>query len=351
MTVPHTAIAAAIAAAIALSPAADAAELRPHPEHITAAADNAIRGGLAYLARTQRSDGSWHARSSNAQYPVVMTSMAGLALMAGGSTPSGGPDADAVARATDYILRNTRSSGLITSPLESARSMYGHGFAVLYLAQAYGMDTNPLRQKRIAETLQRGVALIVNAQSKEGGWYYTPESPHDEGSVTVTQIQALRACRNAGIHVPRRTIVRACEYIRKCANDDGGISYSLRSRGRSLPAITAAAVATMYNSGEYENPVAIGALDFSRKRWQAQPDIAKAFQGHTYYSLLYLGQAMWFSGGDDWNTFFPKTRDWLIARRNDDGSWQGDSAGPVYGTSIALLTLQLPHRRLPILQR
>ena len=30
-----------------------------------------------------------------------------------------------------------------------------------------------------------------------GGWYYSPDSDRDEGSVTVTQIQGLRAARNA----------------------------------------------------------------------------------------------------------------------------------------------------------
>jgi hypothetical protein len=41
-------------------------------------------------------------------------------------------------------------------------------------------------------TALAGLALLA-----AGGWYYSPDSDRDEGSVTVTQIQGLRAARNA----------------------------------------------------------------------------------------------------------------------------------------------------------
>jgi hypothetical protein len=223
---------------------------------------------------------------------------------------------------------------------------------MLTLAHAYGMEANPLRQKRLAQVLQKAVRLTAASQSKDGGWYYSPNSNSDEGSVTVTQIQGLRACRDSGIRVPPETIRRACDYIHQCANPDGGISYSKASRGGSMPAITAAAVATMYNAGQFEHPVAVGALKFVDNILQVnQGDFTRAFPGHTYYSLLYLSQAMWFSGDRKWQAFFPVTRDRLLALRNPDGAWQGDGVGTTFGTSIALISLQLPYRQLPLLQR
>ena len=33
-----------------------------------------------------------------------------------------------------------------------------------------------------------------------------------------------------------------------------------------------------------------------------------------------------------------------------DGSWQGDGIGQVYGTSIAVIILQLPYKYLPVFQ-
>jgi hypothetical protein len=34
-----------------------------------------------------------------------------------------------------------------------------------------------------------------------------------------------------------------------------------------------------------------------------------------------------------------------------DGSWNGDYVGPIYGTAIATLILQLPYNYLPIFAR
>ena len=93
----------------------------------------------------------------------------------------------------------------------------------------------------------------------------------DEGSVTVTQVQALRAAHNAGFTVPRGTIEEAVRYIDRCSTREGGISYSLGSGGGgSRLAISAAAVATLYNAGEYDAPVAKRCLDYVWLRFQRE---------------------------------------------------------------------------------
>ncbi|MBS3764467.1 MAG: terpene cyclase/mutase family protein, partial [Planctomycetes bacterium] len=314
----------------------------------------AIDKGISYLARTQSRNGSWRAHgrfSTRTGYPCVMTSLAGLALMAAGNTPVEGKYAKNVRQAADYVMKQADRTGLIAGTRNTSRPMYGHGFSMLFLAEVYGMEPNPARQKQIRKILQKAVELTSRAQSKDGGWYYTPDSRSDEGSVTVTQIQGLRACRNAGIKVPKSTVNRATTYIQKCQQKDGGISYRLGMNG-SRPAISAAAVATMYNAGEYENPVAHGALKFTlRHLRKSKKDPLQAYRGHSYYGLFYASQAVWFSGDKDWQDLFPNMRKSLLAKQQDDGSWQGDNVGRVYGTSIALLILQLPNQYLPILQR
>lgn len=327
-----------------------AGEVRLRPEMITPEAEQAIQKGLAYLARTQAKNGSWRSEGMGGMYPTAMTALAGLALMAAGNTPCEGEHAENVRRAVYYLLASTTRSGYITSMNEESRGMHGHGFALMFLAQAYGAEPDTDLQRRLHEAISRAVALTARSQSHAGGWLYSPDQNADEGSVTVTQIQGLRAARNAGIKVPKSTIVRAADYIQKCANDDGGISYSLMNRGGSRPAITAAAVATLYNAGQYENPVALKALEYLKKLLKGS-NSATVFQGHRFYALLYTSQAMFFSGDGDWREFFPKHRDELIKQQNADGSWQGDFAGHVYGTAIALLVLQLPYQYLPILQR
>ncbi len=339
-----------MALVLALAPGiGTAGEARVRPDMVTPETEQAIQKGLAYLARTQARNGCWRSEAMGGVYPTAMTALGGLAMMAAGNTPSEGEYADNVRRAVYFLLSSTGRNGLITAMVEENRSMHGHGFALMFLAQAYGAEQDTDLQRRLHEAISRAIGLTAKSQSFNGGWLYTPDQNGDEGSVTVTQIQALRAARNAGIKVPKSTITRACEYIQKCANDDGGISYSLMSRG-SRPAISAAAVATLYNAGQYENPVAHKALEYLKKLLKGS-NSATVFQGHRFYALLYTSQAMFFSGDEDWKEFYPKHRDELIKQQNADGSWQGDFAGHVYGTSIALLVLQLPYQYLPILQR
>jgi len=325
------------------------ADSASRPEMITAETERAIEAGLAYLARTQARNGSWRSRTHYGVYPVAMTALAGLALMAGGNTTSEGPYADNVRRAVHFVLSQAGRNGLIAAMEEESRSMYGHGFGMLFLAQAYGTEQDPELARDIYRVLVRGIMLTARSQSADGGWLYTPDANSDEGSVTVTQIQALRACRNAGIKVPKSTIERAAAYIEKCANPDGGISYSLRNRGRSRGPITAAAVAVLYNAGQYENPVAHKALEYTRRNLEAGG--MRIFSGHRCYGMLYAGQAMYLSNEANWKWFFSKYRDDLVRQQNKDGSWPGDSVGEVYGTATTLIVLQLPYRYLPILQR
>jgi squalene cyclase len=278
-----------------------------------------------------------------------MTALAGLAVMAGGSTPVEGEYAANLRRAVDFLLASTNANGLIAHVGEEQRSMHGHGFAMLFLAQAYGVERDPTRQARIKGALRKAIDLTGKSQSAAGGWLYSPDSGGDEGSVTVTQIQGLRACRNAGIFVPKSIVDKAMKYIEDSANPDGGIRYRV-SAGASRPAITAAAVATMYNAGAYEHPVAEKSLAYLKNHLEGKSG-ASTFGGHQYYATLYAGQAMYLSSEANWASYFPHTRDWLLQSQADDGSWQGDGVGQTYGTAIALLTLLLPYERLPILQR
>jgi squalene cyclase len=158
------------------------------PKGITQRTTTAIERGLKYLAREQDKDGAWKTAGGYGSYPVAMSALAGLALMASGSTPTRGPYAENVRKATRYILTEQQPNGLIAAVAEEMRSMYGHGFSTLFLAQVYGTEEDQEKQRRIKEALQRAVRLIERSQSRDGGWLYTPDANGDEGSVTVTQV-------------------------------------------------------------------------------------------------------------------------------------------------------------------
>ena len=318
-----------------------------HPPGVDRTVRQAIDRALKFLAREQNKDGSWRSGGGYGSYPVAMTGLAGLALCASGSTPSRGPYARNVRRAAKYILSQQQPSGLFSAPSEESRSMYGHGFGLLLMAQVYGMEEDATKQRKIKQALRRAIMLIARSQSKDGGWLYTPDQTGDEGSVTVTQIQALRACRNAGLHVPKKTIAKAIRYIERSQNKDGGISYSVRSRG-SRPAISAAACAVLYNAGVYDSPMAAKCFTYC---WRTCRPNGGRTRGHFFYAQLYMSQATWQKGDKWWNQYYPHIKQYLLRTQQGNGSWHGDHVGQAYGTAIGLLILQLPYSKLPILSR
>ncbi len=319
------------------------------PSGVTPETQAAIDRGLAYLARTQSREGAWRQEGHWGRYPVAMTALSGLAFLANGNTVTQGKYAPQVSRALSFILSSARPDGLISRIEEESRSMYGHGFSTLFLGQLYGMEGDHQRQERIRRVLQRAVGLIGQSQSSRGGWYYTPQSRNDEGSVTITQLQALRACRNGGIAVPKQVIDNALTYLANSVLPDGGIAYRADRRGPSRPPITAAAVACWYNAGQYENPHAVNALAYVKE--YVGRGAAGRIGGHYYYAHFYMAQVMWLSGRKDWDWYFPSMREVFLNRQEPDGAWVGDSVGKIYGTAIALVILQLPYGYLPIMQR
>ena len=145
-----------------------------------------------------------------------MTALAGMALLMEGSTLKEGKYAAHLRKAVDWLIDKSNEGGTkdgligdTNLPQEAGRYMYGHGFATLFLASVYGDDLDKKKSQRIKDILLRAVKYIGNAQSTQGGWFYTSKADggdNDEGSVTITQMQALRACRNTGLTVPKEIL-------------------------------------------------------------------------------------------------------------------------------------------------
>src|SRR5438552_10264349 len=110
---------------------------------ITAAAQEAINMGLAYLAREQQADGSFGTGQHRGN--VAITSLCGLAMMAGGHQPGRGRYGNAVTRALTFVLdqeQRDRPGYLYNRQAPIHGPMYGHGFGTLFLAEAHGMVNN-----------------------------------------------------------------------------------------------------------------------------------------------------------------------------------------------------------------
>lgn len=332
---------------------------------ITPAAQEAIDMGLAYLAREQHADGSWGTNQHRGN--VAITSLAGLAFMAGGHQPGRGRYGRNVTRALEYVLNQEQATyqGMPSPGFLYSRTallhgpMYGHGFGTLFLAEAQGMVANRELRDRLRGTLQRATKLIIDTQNWEGGWRYRPQRQDADISVTICQIMALRAARNAGLAVPRTVVDKCIEYVKDCQDihRDGGFRY-MKQGGPTGFARTAAGVVALYSAGVYKGQAVEKGLDYLM-RYCKPGQAVGGFRGHDihlhyYYGHYYAAQAMWIAGGRYWQEWYPAIRDELL-RSNDrnhlDGSWFDRRICPHYCTAMACIILQIPNNYLPIFQR
>ena len=124
---------------------------------ITRAAQDAIDRGLGYLEGQQHADGSFGTITHTGN--VAITSLCGLAFMAGGHQPGRGRYGRVVTRALEYLVNLEQGSQppgfLYNSRAMQNGPMYGHGFGTLFLAEAYGMVQNPQLRERMRGTLSR----------------------------------------------------------------------------------------------------------------------------------------------------------------------------------------------------
>ncbi len=320
------------------------------PKHITPETLRAVLKGLDFLAAKQAEDGSWISDPGGQAYPVAMSGLAGTAFLSHGNSPTRGHYAKNVQGAVEFLVRCATPTGLITGPTQDGGSpMHGHGFALMFLACAYGMTNKESLRRQVQAVVRKAVTLTSQGQSGQGGWTYTPGTG-DEGSVTVTQVQALRAAHNAGFLVPRGVIEEAVKYLEKCRTPEGGIQYSLRFASGPRLAISAAAVATLYNAGQFDATIATDCLKYVWDQFKAHEGWSKG-GGHDFYTHLYASQGFYMAGDKYWDEYFPATRDQLIGMQGPDGAWNGDGIGQIYGTAIAVIILQLPYKYLPIFQR
>jgi hypothetical protein len=327
---------------------------------ITPEADQAIDDGLKYLSSHRHRDGSFgtNAYAGN----VAVTSLAAMAFMSGGHQPNRGPYGGVVTDALRFVLsqenRAGNKPGFLHNPNATPHGpMYGHGFATLFLAEAVGMVHDRKLRDEVRDKLHRAVRVILDSQNVEGGWRYTPEPRDADLSVTICQIMALRAARNAGVAVPKAKVDRCVEYVKRCQDrTQGWFRYMAQGGGGGGFgqgfARTAAGVVALYSAGIYSGPEVEAGLRYLR---QFKPGNNFGFRVdrpdmHYFYGHYYAVQAMWTAGGKYWSEWYPAICNELVARRRADGSWV-DQICAHYATAMACIILQIPNNYLPILQK
>lgn len=341
--------------------------------------EKAVDRGLAWLAETQDPKGFWtgavgHKRRDSylvftteaaqrraRQGHMGVTALAGMAFLSGGHLPNRGKYGKRVARTLDYVLDHVGEAGLI---IDAGTRMYSHAFATLFLAEVYGMS----RDRRIKKGLENAVHIIVDCQNSfrqntQGAWRYNPFSREADLSVTVCQLQALRAARNIGIQVRKTTIDKAVAYVRASQTTWGRYKglfyYKIYGRGKKRKntqfAINAAAVTALNSAGVYDPKLLAPAIDFLE---EAGPAVTSWYPHHFYfwYGNYYACQAFFHAEGvirrRCFRAYYKEIREHLLRDQLSDGRWLNDvGPGDVFSTAVACIVLQVPKQYLPIFQR
>src|SRR3954454_20793282 len=197
------------------------------------AVGRATERGLAWLAGRYE-----NGLPEPSDAPVAVVSLSGLAFLEAGATPDQGRYGKALRRCIDGVVdRADGNTGLIADRANPFGPMYGHGYATLFLAEAFAKTHDDVLRDKLAGA----VRLIAAAQNRDGGWRYRPQ-PHDaDVSVTACQLMALTAARRVGATVPDGVIERGMAFVKSCQDrDDGGFHYMPAAGKSGLPRSAAA---------------------------------------------------------------------------------------------------------------
>lgn len=331
-----------------------------------------VPAALKWLAGKQATDGSWGTRDQ-----LALTGMAGLALLAGGSTPTRGPHAREIQKAIEFVLacqRRPPYEKAFTHPTSGYSAIHNHGFALLLLTQAYG-EGGP-QDERMKAAIELGIKATCDAQYDSGGFGYWLDKNRiprehsnmwreDEASTTISQIQALRGARNAGFTIERNALNRAAAYIAKSQHKEtGGFHYSIGSNpprvsmiendDRPTFAITAACTAVLHALGTYEGPVVERGIAYIEAFIPPSRKKVPFF----YYAHYYAAQVMHLVGGPRGERWMKAVKAELTARQGPDGSWPADQEdslatnnSEILNTAWALQVVLIDSGTLPMHER
>ncbi len=309
---------------------------------------------------------SKHRDSQPPREGVAMTALAIMGMAAVGHLPTDPTEEGRAMRmALEFVLRDSHQASKASRRgqfydgyygFADHSRMYGHGIITLMLAEMLGMGVDENMDRRLRDSCQSAVDLILRSQrhrrnrSARGGWRYEPNEDSADLSVTVWQVMALRAAKNAGLEVPTSSIESAIGYIRRCYQRGRGMFSYETNGGNTSFSTTAEGLLSMQVCGQYEAKEVLAASDYLLENGPRYGD------QWFFYGTYYYAQGMAQRGGEYASTAKRMTAKVMLDSQRRDGSWHArggmeGGAGSIYATSMALLSLSVHHNFLPIYQR
>ena len=309
--------------------------------------DDSIEAGLAYLDSVQLPNGAYPGKFGDTG---AISALAGMAFLAKGYTPESEKYGETICKDIDYVLSVVNPADGYFGNKFQGQGMYVHSICTLFLSEVSGM-VDPERQAKFDEILPLAVKLLLDAQNirknerDNGGWRYTPRSNDSDMSCSGWCLMALRSASLNGGQVPKESIEKAVEYVRKQRNPgEGSFVYQGGGNG-SGRTLTGAGILYLELCGRHNDEMSLKAARYLMRVYKELPS-----DGNRSYGMYYAAQGLFQLGGENWKVF----SDWMyrtwIPRQKSNGSWTEEES-TAYSTSLLVLAFTVPYRQLPIYQR
>jgi hypothetical protein len=316
--------------------------------------EDAVELGLNWLARHQRSDGSWSFQHGPddpglLDCPTGATGLALLAFLGAGNTHLKGKYRSQVNLGLSYLVGQMQTGehgGWLLGTGQA--TMYVQGIGAIALCEAYSMSKDPA----LKAPAQAAIDFIVAAQDPDGGgWRYRIPQAGDT-SVVGWQVMALQSALIAELKVPPRVMTGVTRFL-KSVESGGGSLYGYTHSGSIRNSTTAVGLlCRMYLGRELTHRgMSRGIINLSK--WG--PEVSDM-----YYSY-YATQVMHHAGGPGWGKWNSRMRDDIVKSQmrvgNSAGSWMTDRShgsfkgGRLYTTCLSILTLEVYYRYLSLYRR
>lgn len=265
---------------------------------------------------------------------------------------------DVVKRGLEFLVRRQVTSKEATKDGALDSNMYAHAVCTIALCEAYGLSAYGERgDERLRVPAQRAIKFIANTQHKEGGWRYSPKQAGDM-SATGWMFLAIRSGQLAGIAFERSPMVRAERFVDSCS---AGPEEAKQSRYAYLPgaeaklSLSAAGLLTRQYLG-WKKDVPDLAVGCQYLMQNLPPESASNLGAIYYY--YYATQVLHHMEGPEFDLWNQRMREHLLRTQEKEGhkagSWSpvgvdwGSRGGRLYATSLALMTLEVYYRHLPL---
>ncbi len=321
--------------------------------------EQAVRRGLQWLVHHQAKNGAWYfdhrfappgsqgchrcRDPGKVASSTGSTALALLPFLGAAQTHRQGEYREVVAKALYYLISRARARADGFDFQEG--TMYSQGFSAIALSEAYALSGD----RELGRLAQGALDFVVAAQEETGGgWRYFPGQPGDT-SMHGWQVMALRSGQMAYLNVPVAAVQSSNRFL-DSVQVQSGIRYRyMPSDKKKSAACDAIGLLCRMYSGWTPGHTD---LDRGVKRL-AQLGPSPDDMYYNYYAT----QVLHHYGGPQWVRWNQKMRDQLIKaqakRGHESGSWHfsgnnGDTGGRLYNTALAILTLEVYYRHLPL---